>query len=503
MSGVPAQKQRRDPPSSPVGLAGNSFTSGLRNLWYFHPRWDWRHCLVTGAAADLSSAGSAILGTHFGLFIPGSTSGNRVALPLAMSVQTPITILVACNFVSGVVPWMFGPQWDGIYESGHTGYQINSTSGSDFSGVLNPTSGPFFDRYTTTSEDRFDWVAVTMSGANDLRASRNGGVVAQDTSCTAVSNASTTFRLASDGNSANAADAGFRMVGVWSRAFHSRELVELSGNPWQLFTPRPRRIYIPAAAGGTAEGAGSSSGAATGTAVGSATAQTAGSSAGTGAATGVGAVTASAVMSAAGAATGSGAGAATSSGVASSAGVATGAAEGASFSGSEGAAQSAGVATATASGASLVSGDGQSAGVAVPQGAGAATGRADVLSQGLGAALAVGAPTASGDGSSIGAATGAAVGASLAAGESTGYAAGSSTAIAVGAALGQAVLQSEGMATARAIGFQQGSAGNQVTLWGEIARVRRQTRRYDFEQEEVELLAVVRKIAPMLHELHG
>lgn len=93
----------------------------------------------------------------------------------------------------------------------------------------------------------------------------------------------------------------FYFHAVWDRALSADEIKRLSANPWQIFRPRKREIYLVAAASGAADA--NSAGVATVTGVSGAIAGSDGVSVGVGAAPGISGVIAGSVASSAGTST--------------------------------------------------------------------------------------------------------------------------------------------------------------------------------------------------------
>lgn len=227
----------------PAGTRAGRYP-GLRNLYHFAGGAD--QCLITGAKMVMPAQPLAV--TRSATFITVDSLGwvtTPATLPLAFHAVAPITIIVGYKQTSSdgsQIPWsLMNPIWDGWYVDGAAGVNIKSTNNTDFSGALTPTAGPVVDPSVY-------YVAVTMSGTNDLRASYGGGPVALDSACAAPTPTSpnSSFLLGGNGAPGNRCTTRCAYVALLDRSVPDSELRSLSANPWQLFAPR--RIYIPTAA---------------------------------------------------------------------------------------------------------------------------------------------------------------------------------------------------------------------------------------------------------------
>ena len=151
------------------------------------------------------------------------------------------------------------------------------------------------------------------------------------------------------------------LYAVWNRQLSDAEHASVSANPWQLFAPLSRRVWVPETAGGGSVASAAGVGAASG--VGAATAASAASAAGAGAAAATGAARAASAASAAGIGAASATGAATAAAIASSAGTGAANAVGASIASGSAVGSAAGQAAATAAGAAIAAAMASSAGV--------------------------------------------------------------------------------------------------------------------------------------------
>lgn len=219
---------------------------GLRHLWNFADKSG--ACLITGQRLTLAT--SASYEPDGTLFSPSSSNGGvPTTLPLSFHAAGPIGIVIASRRTLGTVNWsLMNPNWDGWYETDGT---ILSTNNTDFSGSVAPTAG-------NADALPIRATAMTMSGANDLRASIGGGAVTSDTSCAAPTptDPNSTFRIGTDGASTNGANVYVSFVALFDRPLSDDELIRYSAQPFaSLF--EPRRIWVPvnvAAGGGGAVG---------------------------------------------------------------------------------------------------------------------------------------------------------------------------------------------------------------------------------------------------------
>lgn len=215
---------------------------GLRHLWNFADKSG--ACLITGQRLTLAT--SASYEPDGTLFSPSSSNGGvPTTLPLSFHAGGPIGIVIASRRTLGTVNWsLMNPNWDGWYETDGT---ILSTNNTDFSGSVAPTAG-------NADALPIRATAMTMSGANDLRASIGGGPVASDTSCAAPTpdNPNSTFRIGTDGASTNGANVYVSFVALFDRSLSDDELIRYSAQPASTLF-EPRRIWVPvsAPAGGT------------------------------------------------------------------------------------------------------------------------------------------------------------------------------------------------------------------------------------------------------------
>lgn len=256
---VPQRRVWTRQPQDMVAPRLDSPLGTLRHLWHFHPGWPWQRCLLTGNQASLSPHAQLTAG---GLFAPSSSWLEApTLLPVSLPVL-PVTILIGYVQSAGVVPWawLVEGQWEGVYGSG--AYGAFSTHSADFSGASDtPTLGPNID------PDAMRYCAVTMSGANDLRVSVNGGPVLADTSCSAPSGTITSLRLGADSNNWNQANITCKYVAILDRAIDNASLALASSNPWELLFAPQRRVLVSLAGGGSSAqiaGAQSGTGAQTG-----------------------------------------------------------------------------------------------------------------------------------------------------------------------------------------------------------------------------------------------
>lgn len=167
-------------------------------------------------------------------------------MPLRLVPNTPITILAIWRHIGGTVDWMIGSTWTAYYSTAST--SISTSNASDFSGGLSFTLGS----YREPDDTLMTVAAFSMRGTNDLRGSANGGPIVADTSVAAPSGVAANVYFGSDSSlTGNKSDSIIRALATWNRAFSDADLIALSGNPWQVLERTTRRIYLPAAAGGT------------------------------------------------------------------------------------------------------------------------------------------------------------------------------------------------------------------------------------------------------------
>jgi hypothetical protein len=208
------------------------------NLWHINQ--------VTGKSVGaLVGAGHSFFGDRIRT---SGVAGQYINLPLdGYFAVAPFTVLVGSRRVSGVVNWSLlrrdSAAWYGIYCAGNN---INTAENSVFDGTVSPAGA-------MTTNNWVDYTAISFS-ANNLRASRNGGTVAVDTTAVAPTGGGlSALSLGASVRSTtdNASVCDFTHIAVIDGAIDDAELASLSVNPWQIFRPQTRGIWVPSA-GGTA-----------------------------------------------------------------------------------------------------------------------------------------------------------------------------------------------------------------------------------------------------------
>ena len=198
-------------------------------------------CLITGTGPS-SVPSSGISWVPEGLWVDAVTGGSAWTIDSGVA-SLPVTIIIGWKRYSGTVQWSWlkDDGWTGIYSDLETG--VVSTEATSFDGSVDPAGG-------YRSDTMISYAAITMSGANDLRMSRDGGAVAQDTSCNAPSMGAVNYiRIGSDSFGANLANVVVSHIAMLNRSVSNAELQLLSSErAWSvLFAPMPRRIWVPSA----------------------------------------------------------------------------------------------------------------------------------------------------------------------------------------------------------------------------------------------------------------
>jgi hypothetical protein len=228
----------------PQGVVSGGSYHGLRNLYYFGAGQE--HCLITGSRMVQPGTSAAVVKRNEYLELNiNSNATTGAQLPLNFDCISPLTMLIGFSVQGGGgtrVPFaLMSNDWDGWYGEMISGNLVfKSTNNIDFSGEVTPTDGGVKDQHVA-------FYALTMGGANDLRASMNGGAVALDSACAFPTPNSPNNFLDLGVVSTNAfpVDMRIKYFALLDRPVSDGELISLSSNPWQLFAPR--RIYIPTA----------------------------------------------------------------------------------------------------------------------------------------------------------------------------------------------------------------------------------------------------------------
>ena len=202
----------------------------------------WRINLVTGRMS-----GSAVGTGHSFYGDKIRTSGastDYINLGLdGFSAVAPFTIIVGVRHISGVVDWSLIRRdvaiWHGIYGENTS---IKTSENNSFDGTITPVSG--------ISQNPTDNFSVTLAGANNLRGCVNGGAIATDTTVTVptgggLTNVSLGASVFGGGVPVgNLAVADFTYFGIFDGALTDVELQLLSRNPWQVFAPQDRKVFV-------------------------------------------------------------------------------------------------------------------------------------------------------------------------------------------------------------------------------------------------------------------
>ena len=226
----------------PIGsfVPNRSFPLSIANLYVFGSDGQNR-CYVTGNTVTLESnfSKNTLRGLEWG------SAGFPSYCDLAFAPIQNFTIVVGHQLLSGVVSWMVGDKWDGVYADTNSS-TFKVTKSSDFSGLIQPT--PKFPVYV----DIFPtFSALTIGGTNDLRGSCQGGEVAADTSVNVPATSGTLLRIGTDGGGTNSSSGVIKLFALLRGTASNALLQSLSGNPWQLFEESRRFYFVPSVGGGT------------------------------------------------------------------------------------------------------------------------------------------------------------------------------------------------------------------------------------------------------------
>jgi hypothetical protein len=208
-------------------------TGSLIYFWDF--RTGSRRCSITGVGiSDGYGLNSTISPEGLTVSATGQTT-YCATFPIRQKVNTPITIVASYSRSAGTVDMaLMSAAWNGVYFQSNA---ARSSSSSDFTGNATPTADAVRPGYLPV-------YALTMSAANDLRCSANGGVVAHDTSCTLpVFGATGRLVIGGDYDFANRSDVVVAFVAIFNRSFSSAALQRISRDPDAYLYPRRNTRY--------------------------------------------------------------------------------------------------------------------------------------------------------------------------------------------------------------------------------------------------------------------
>lgn len=238
-------KDRDTQPQSVVGANPYWVRRGLKSLYSLAPGC-WRINQVTGAVGG-APAGSGVTFRNGRLVTPGSVgNGATLAHGLATNIALPVTFFcVSFRITAGANAWSLlrnnaANVWYGWYSGGFT--QIVTTDANSFDGTIQPGGG--------TSAAWTHESATLLRGAGQ-RASSLDATATAPTGVNATTVALGWTRL-DDPNvyGGQAGETEFNLWGALQGSLNNAELASIARNPWQLFAPLPRKIWVPVSAGG-------------------------------------------------------------------------------------------------------------------------------------------------------------------------------------------------------------------------------------------------------------
>lgn len=309
--------------------------------------------VIQAASANLTEAAHLGVG-KYGKFVkadrsPNAVDGGEIVLGSKLSEYASLdqyTIVAHLRRTVDIQTGVIGTGFGAAVAAGATQIQWWSDNNHYFD-IQDET-----DRVAYTDTDAGDLVrAWTWDGAANRKIIyKNGVAVVENTAETGALSGAHTYVAMGNG-------LGCYSFLVFNKVLDKGTVKSLCDNPWQVFEPLKRNIYVEAA-GGVTEAEALSTGTSTAAGVSGATAGSVGSSAGIATASGVAAVVAQSVASSAGAAVVSGSSGTVLASVASSAGTSTASAD------AENAATAATIIEATASAAGSSSASGSSGAIA-------------------------------------------------------------------------------------------------------------------------------------------
>lgn len=175
----------------------------------------------------------------------------------------------------------FGTQPTVANDASRAGAHVPYTDGTvyfDFGGVTSGTTRLSVAGLTFSNNDVF----VFTTGSRGMEIWQNGVLRASNASNPTRSTGRVPWGIGSNGNAGVVArNTCVKLMAYAPKQITTAEIKSISNNPWQIFKPIPRRIFVPVAATGDATGSGSLSAislsALTGTATGTANATASGS----------------------------------------------------------------------------------------------------------------------------------------------------------------------------------------------------------------------------------
>lgn len=212
----------------------NPITKGLLSAYVFTPSLLFYDFVKQRYVKGITNTWNINLDINNSLLI----SGDVLELPVnKSSLVAPMSIAYGSKYVSGALGFALltgRDTWNGWYQGGAEGIFVSTNSGADFSGNITMSGNPLNGLYN---------YAVTDTGTT-LRGISRGGSIVVDSShsaITAINNP--TLRLCYAGG--NAGTQRISHIFVWDRVLDDSELKSITDNPWQIFAPQERRIWVP------------------------------------------------------------------------------------------------------------------------------------------------------------------------------------------------------------------------------------------------------------------
>lgn len=232
-------------PQQPVGIdLANPLTQGL--LYCENPAFS--NLLRVGAPSKVAGprgAGVKVLSTTDYLYLNKSSGLTSAAEVTVLVLGNPVSIgntnaIFSNGNSANATPFFF----IGSTASGNPGFRIRDTANVDQTvgtGTWDVTKPSMYIGVHSNAKSRFElWIDGSL---RDSVTPTSKGAISLDR--TAYGN----LLRATAGQ--GAAESNVYLAAVWSRALSEAEIKALTLNPWQLFAPTSRKIWVPASAGGS------------------------------------------------------------------------------------------------------------------------------------------------------------------------------------------------------------------------------------------------------------
>lgn len=234
---IVTRSPRTSPPHGSQRADPSWIARGLKSLYLLRAgQWDI-NCVTGARQGSIVGAGVSFPGAGW-LNTPGA-AGAGALLPHGLDTSGPVTIVIGSRLISGSVAWSLlentsGTTWTGWYGSG-TG-SVNTSVGNSFDGSLSLS---------------LPSIAFSHYGSGTLIGASSNALLSDTSSNFSGSTTrnAVTLGYSNRGGSPddNPAVAEFTHFAAIQGYLSLAELRQLATNPWQLFAPIERRIWVPSA----------------------------------------------------------------------------------------------------------------------------------------------------------------------------------------------------------------------------------------------------------------